>query len=121
MSQVNDPFFDQEVLPYKVIPNPNNPEDKRICLLVQDASPFDGAVIQYTRFKLSDQINLDESIDCQYEYDFEIPPSDMSEVSDDEGDEFERRLGEWIIEILQMKMESNAKSRKFDSAESVTE
>ena len=63
MSQVNDPFFDQEVLPYKVIPNPNNPEDKRICLLVQDASPFDGAVIQYTRFKLSDQINLDELID----------------------------------------------------------
>ena len=61
MNDVIDPFLDRIEDPYKMISNPNNPEDNCICILVQDASPFDGAVIQYTKFQLADKENNDES------------------------------------------------------------
>ena len=35
----------------------NDPNDKSLCVLVQDASPFDGAVVRYTSFKLVEQEN----------------------------------------------------------------
>ena len=109
---VSDPFFDTKVSPYKVITNPNDPNDKSLCILIQDASPFDGAVVKYTNFHLSGEMVHDDSIGCTYEYDFEIPPHDLDyEISDKEGSEFERKLGIWVIEILQKqmnKMELNA-------------
>ena len=116
MNDVIDPFLDRIEDPYKMISNPNNPEDNRICILVQDASPFDGAVIQYTKFQLADKENNDESIDCKYEYEIIIPPHDLGhKISDEEGDNFERSLGEWIIDILQKQMEKkNASTQAFD-------
>ena len=106
MNDVIDPFLDRIEDPYKLISNPNNPKDNRICILIQDASPFDGAVIQYTKFQLADKEHDDESIDCKYEYEIVIPPHDLGhEISDEEGDNFERSLGEWIIDILQKQME----------------
>ena len=116
MNDVIDPFLDRIEDPYKMISNPNNPEDNCICILVQDASPFDGAVIQYTKFQLADKENNDESIDCKYEYEIIIPPHDLGhKISDEEGDNFERSLGEWIIDILQKQMEKkNASTQAFD-------
>ena len=116
MNDVIDPFLDRIEDPYKMISNPNNPEDNRICILVQDVSPFDGAVIQYTKFQLADKENNDESIDCKYEYEIIIPPHDLGhKISDEEGDNFERSLGEWIIDILQKQMEKkNASTQAFD-------
>ena len=116
MNDVIDPFLDRIEDPYKMISNPNNSEDNRICILVQDASPFDGAVIQYTKFQLADKENNDESIDCKYEYEIIIPPHDLGhKISDEEGDNFERSLGEWIIDILQKQMEKkNASTQAFD-------
>ena len=116
MNDVIDPFLDRIEDPYKMISNPNNSEDNRICILVQDASPFDGAVIQYTKFQLADKENNDESIDCKYEYEIIIPPHDLGhKISDEEGDNFERSLGEWVIDILQKQMEKkNASTQAFD-------
>ena len=109
---VSDPFFDTKLSPYKVITNPKDPNDKSLCILIQDASPFDGAIVRYTTFKLADSAGDDGTIGCTYEYDFEIPPHDLDyEISDKEGVDFEKRLGEWVIEILQKqmnKMELNA-------------
>ncbi len=31
---------------YKECSNPNDPEDKSLCIIIQDDSPFDGAVIR---------------------------------------------------------------------------
>ena len=106
MNDVIDPFLDRIEDPYKLISNPNNPKDNRICILIQDASPFVCAVIHYTKFQLADKEHDDESIDCKYEYEIVIPPHDLGhEISDEEGDNFERSLGEWIIDILQKQME----------------
>ena len=102
---VSDPFFDTEELPYKVITNPKDPNDKSLCILIQDASPFDGAIVKYTNFKLAGEADDDDTVGCTYEYDFEIPPHDLGhEISDEEGEDFEKRLGEWVIEILQKQM-----------------
>ena len=116
---VNDPFFDTEMPPYKVITNPKDPNDKSLCILIQDASPFDGAVVKYTNFKLAEDAGDDDTVGCTYAYDFEIPPHDLGhEISDKEGAEFERRLGIWVIEILQKQMnemELNATKNRTDN------
>ena len=116
---MSDPFFGNVSLPYKVISNPNDPNDKSLCILIQDESPFDGAIVKYTNFHLSGEMVHDDTIGCTYEYDFEIPPHDLGhEISDKEGEHFEKRLGEWVIEILQKqmnKMELNATTDRTDN------
>ena len=115
----SDPFFEAEETPFKECSNPNDPKDKSLCILIQDASPFDGAVIKYTDFKLSGEAGDDDTVGCTYEYDFEIPPHDLGhEISDKEGSEFERKLGIWVIEILQKQMnemELNATKNRTDN------
>jgi len=45
-------FFETQGKPYQECTNPNDPEDKSLCLIVQDGSKFDGAIVRYTTFKL---------------------------------------------------------------------
>ena len=95
--------------PYKECSNPNDPEDKSLCIVVQDDSPFDGAVVRYTTFKLVEQELTGDDIACQYEYEIEVPPHDVGvEIDEKEGAAFEKRLGEWVIEILQTQMDKYA-------------
>ena len=63
-----------------------------------------------------------DDIACQYEYEIEVPPDDAEvEISDGDGIEFEKRLGEWVIEILQKQMDKHAaKSRSTDTEKSNT-
>ena len=94
---------------YKVCSNPNDSIDKSLCILVQDDSPFDGAVIRYTTFKITEQELTGDDIACQYEYEIEVPPHDIKhEITEEEGKEFEKKLGEWVIEIIQTQMDKHA-------------
>ena len=95
--------------PYKECTNPNDSNDKSLCISIHDDSPFDGAVVRYTRFKLVEQELDGNDIACQYEYDIEVPPHDVGfEISDKDGEEFEHRLGEWLLEIIQRQMDEYA-------------
>ena len=106
---MNDPYFETGDAPYKECSNPNDPDDKSLCIVVQDGSKFDGAVVRYTSFKLLEQELGGSEIACQYEYDIEVAPHDLgAEISDKDGQEFEKQLGEWVIEILQRQMEKHA-------------
>jgi hypothetical protein len=102
---------------YKVCSNPNDSIDKSLCILVQDDSPFDGAVIRYTTFKITEQELTGDDIACQYKYEIEIPPHDVGmEISEEAGTEFEKNLGEWLIEIIQQQMdEYAAKDRNLNT------
>ena len=101
---------------YKECTNPNDPKDKSLCVLVMDDSPFDGAIVRYTSFKLVEQELDGNDIACQYEYDIEVPPHDLGhEISEVEGQAFEKRLGEWVIEILQRQMEKHAAEDRNDN------
>ena len=102
-------FFETPGKPYQECTNPNDPEDKSLCLIVQDGSKFDGAIVRYTTFKLLEQELTGSEIACRYEYEIEVPPDDKDvEISDKDGIEFEKKLGEWVIEILQKQMDKHA-------------
>ena len=108
-TNLNDPFFETGDVPYKECSNPNDSKDKSLCIVVQDASPFDGAVVRYTSFKLVEQELDGNDIACQYEYEIEVPPHDLGyEITEKDGIEFETKLGEWVIEILQRQMDKYA-------------
>ena len=110
-------FFEPSGKPYKECTNPNDPEDKSLCILVRDGSKFDGAIIRYTTFKLLEQELGESEIACRYEYEIEVPPEDADvEITDKDGIKFEKKLGEWVIEILQKQMDKHAaKSRSTDT------
>ena len=111
-NKVENTFFDTDDAQYSVVKNPSDPDDKSLCVLVQDASPFDGAVVKYTHFKIAEQELGEDTLGCTYEYDIEVPPHDLGhEITEEEGAEFERRLGIWVIEILQSQM-----NRMIDAA-----
>jgi hypothetical protein len=115
-------FFEPTGKPYQECTNPNDPEDKSLCLIVQDGSKFDGAIVRYTTFKLVEQELMGDDIACQYEYEIEVPPHDIKhKITDGEGKEFEKKLGKWVIEILQKQMDKYAaKSRSTDTEKSNT-
>ena len=115
-------FFETPGKPYQECTNPNDLEDKSLCLIVQDGSKFDGAIIRYTTFKLLEQELGGSEIACKYEYEIEVPPEDADvEISDKDGIKFEKKLGEWVIEILQKQMDKHAtKSRSTDTEKSNT-
>ena len=101
-------FFETQGKSYQECSNPNDPEDKSLCLIVQDGSKFEGAIVRYTTFKLVEQELTGDDIACQYEYEIEVPPEDADKISDKEGVKFEKKLGEWVIEILQKQMDKHA-------------
>ena len=106
---MNDPYFETGDAPYKECSNPNDSKDKSLCIVVRDGSPFDGAIIRYTTFKLVEQELTGDDIACQYEYEIEVPPRDIRhKITNEEGTEFEKRLGEWVIEIIQKQMDKHA-------------
>ena len=115
-------FFETPGKPYQECTNPNDPEDKSLCLIVQDGSKFDGAIVRYTTFKLVEQELSGDDIACQYEYEIEVPPLDIEhEITNEEGKEFEKKLGEWIIEIIQKQMDKHAAAdRDNNIKESIT-
>ena len=109
----NDPYFETGDALYKECSNPNDPEDKSLCIVVRDDSPFDGAIVRYTTFKLVEQELIGDDIACQYEYEIEVPPHDLGyEITDEDGQQFEKRLGEWVIEILQKQMDKHAATNR---------
>ena len=115
-------FFETQGKPYQECSNPNDPEDKSLCLIVQNGSKFEGAIVRYTTFKLVEQELTGDDIACQYEYEIEVPPHDIKQkITDGEGKRFEKKLGEWVIEILQKQMDKYAaKSRSTDTEKSNT-
>ena len=120
---LNDPYFETGDDPYKECSNPNDPDDKSLCIVVQDASPFEGAVVRYTSFKLVEQELVGDDIACQYEYDIEVAPHNLEyEITESDGKEFEHRLGEWLIEIIQRQMDKYAAAdRDTNTQESDTQ
>jgi len=66
-------------------------------------------------------LNEDGSLNCDYEYDFMMVPGDIGErgITDEQGEEFEQRIGEAIIELLWKSAENE--NRNSDTEELTTE
>ena len=93
---------------YIPVSNPVDPNDDGLCVQIMQG-PFSHVVIKYDNFKMLDEENSDGSLDCNYSYDIVLAPADIGEreISDLEGEKFEKLLGEIILEILQEQINEN--------------
>ena len=93
---------------YIPVSNPVDPNDQGLCVQITQG-PFNHVVIKYNNFKMIDKENSDGSLDCNYSYGIVLAPTDIGEreISDLEGEKFEKLLGEIILEILQEQINEN--------------
>ena len=105
---------------FRVTSNPVDPNDKNLCIQILEG-PFAHVVIKYKNFKTHPRLNEDGSLDCDYEYDIVMAPHNVGErdITDEEGEIFEKKIGEAIIEILWESEENE--NRNSNIEESVTE
>ena len=104
---------------YIPVSNPVDPNDDGLCVQIMQG-PFSHVVIKYDNFKMLNEENFDGSLDCNYSYDIVLAPADIGEreISDLEGEKFERLLGEIILELLQEQINNN-ETRDNNTEESV--
>ena len=105
---------------FRVCSNPEDPNDKNLCIQIIEG-PFSHVILKYKNFKTHPSLNEDGSLDCDYEYDIVMAPNDVGErnITDEQGEIFEKNIGEAIIEILWESAENE--NRNSNIKESVTE
>ena len=96
---------------YTLCPHPEKPDDeKEVCLKIVEG-PFKDCIIQYGKVKVkADEDNNDE-LKAEYEYDIIFVPEEIKdkEFTDEEGEEFEQKVGEIMIYLLQKSAEEKLK------------
>ena len=105
---------------FRVVPNPDDTNDNNLCIQIIEG-PFANVILKYKNFKTYSKLNEDGSLNCDYEYDFMMVPSDIGErnITDEEGEIFEKKIGEAIIELLWESAEYE--NRNSDTEELTTE
>ena len=85
---------------FRVSTNPEDPNDKNLCIQILEG-PFCHVIVKYKNFVTNNELNEDGSLDCDYQYDIIYVPSDIQDdITDEQGQIFERQLGESIIELI---------------------
>ena len=105
---------------FRVVPNPHDTNDNDLCIQIIEG-PFANVILKYKNFQTSPKLNEDGSLNCDYEYDFMMVPSDIGErnITDEQGEIFEKKIGEAIIELLWESAENE--NRNSDTEELTTE
>ena len=105
---------------FRVVPNPDDINDNDLCIQIIEG-PFANVILKYKNFKTNSKLNDDGSLNCDYEYDFIMVPGDIGErdITDEQVEEFEKRIGEAIIELLWKSAENE--NRNSDTEELTTE
>ena len=97
---------------YEITQNPEDLKDTSLCVYLKEG-PLKGCTIKYGKFKFNEGKNEDETVSAKYEYEFVDVPQSVAEqeFSDEVGEEFEKFIGEILIEYLseQMKAEQEYK------------
>ena len=86
---------------FQVCSNPEDPDDEGLCIQIIEG-PFSHVVVKFKNFQTYQKLNDDGSLDCDYQYDIVHAPSTIGEenITDEQGEIFEKKLGESIIELL---------------------
>ena len=82
---------------------------------------FDFGTFAKRKIKAGETLNEDGSLDCDYEYEIVIAPHNVGEkdITDEEGEIFEKKIGESIIELLWESAENE--NRNSNTEKSITE
>jgi hypothetical protein len=105
---------------FRVVPNPDDSNDNNLCIQIIEG-PFANVILKYKNFQTYRKLNEDGSLNCDYEYDFMMVPGDIGErnITDEQGEVFEKKIGEAIIELLWESAENE--NRNGDTEELTTE
>ena len=105
---------------FRVVPNPDDSNDNNLCIQIIEG-PFANVILKYKNFQTYRKLNEDGSLNCDYEYDFMMVPGDIGErnITDEQGEVFEKKIGEAIIELLWESAENE--NRNGDTEELITE
>jgi len=105
---------------FRVVPNPNDTNENDLCIQIIEG-PFANVILKYKNFKTYSKLNEDGSLNCDYEYDFMMVPGDIGErdITDEQGEVFEKKIGESIIELLWESAENE--NRNGDTEELTSE
>ena len=104
---------------FQLVPNPDDPNDKGMCIQIL-RGPFSHVILKYQNFKTSPDLNEDGSLTCDYSYDILLAPNSIGEkdLTDEEGQIFEKMLGEILLELLWESAENE--NRNSDIKKSIT-
>ena len=104
---------------FRLVPNPDDPNDKGMCIQIL-RGPFSHVILKYQNFKTSPDLNEDGSLTCDYSYDILLAPNSIGEkdLTDEEGQIFEKMLGEILLELLWESAENE--NRNSDIKKSIT-
>ena len=105
---------------FRTVPNPVDPDDNGMCIQIIEG-PFIHVVVKYKDFKTHKELNEDGSLDCDYGYDIIMAPDNVGDrdITDEQGEIFEKQLGEAIIELLWESAENE--NRNGNTEEFITE
>ena len=98
--------------------NPEDPKDTSFCIEILKG-PFSGVILCYSRFQLASELNEDESITCHYSYDIITSPADIGEreISDEQGEIFEKILGDIILELFEEQWENAVRNHDIEKSD----
>ena len=105
---------------FRICSNPEDPDDEGLCIQIIEG-PFSHVVVKFKNFQTYKKLNDDGSLDCDYQYDIVHAPSTIGEenITDEQGEIFEKKLGESIIELLWESAQNE--NRSSNTEESNTE
>ena len=106
---------------YRLVPNPEDPENEdSTCIEIKDG-PFDKCVLQFGKIQMQNKEGTDD-VTPQYEYDIKYVPENISttEFTDEEGEEFENMIGDILMALIYeqhkiIEEKKNAKNRDPDT------
>ena len=104
---------------FHLVPNPDDPNDKGMCIQML-RGPFSHVILKYQNFKTKPELNVDGSLTCDYSYDILLAPNSIGEkdLTDEEGQIFEKMLGEILLELLWESAENE--NRNSNTKKSIT-
>ena len=107
---------------YRLVPNPENPEDKNVICVEIKEGPFQNCILQFGKVKMKASDDSDE-LTAQYEYDIKYVPENIrdEQFTDEAGEEFENMVGDILMAMFYEKaneleeQKKNAKDRDPDT------
>ena len=107
---------------YKMVKNPQNEDDEQFAFAITEGK-FQDVIYKYNRFGLVDPVEGEEELKYRFEYDILEIPEKIREkkYSDSEGIEFEKLIGDILIEVIQenIDMDTHDEDRGHDTEESI--
>ncbi len=107
---------------YKMVKNPQNEEDEQFAFVITKGK-FKDVIYKYNRFGLIEPDKEAEELKYRFEYDILEIPEDIRKKSyaDTEGIEFEKLIGDILIEVIQENIDLNTHENDEDRGHNIEE